>query len=350
MLKKRIIIGSRASPLSVAQAKEVRALLKEKFPRHSFSLKKLVTFGDKHRNWQRRDTGILDKDVGIFVKEIEEALLTGKIDLAVHSLKDLPCRLPEGLELAAVTERMDPRDCIIFRDSKAILPKARKSPSRLSGRQAAMALKKGAHIGTSSLRRKAQLLYWRPDLQVENLRGNLNTRLEKLKIGGFDAIVVALAGIKRLGLKNLSAPPFLSEIPGQQIIPTKLMLPAPGQGALGIEIRQGDREIKALAAGLNDRKSFLCVSCERAFLEALGAGCRLPLGALAEIKDTQIHLEAVVASPDGKRLIRLERRAPLEKAEAPGLLLFQAEALGKQMAQEFSRRGAGELLKEVDKE
>ena len=334
MLKKKIIIGARASPLSLAQAKEVSALLKGKFPQHSFSLKKLVTFGDKHRNWQRRDTGILDKDVGIFVKEIEEALLTGKIDLAVHSLKDLPCRLPEGLELAAVTERMDPRDCIIFRDSKAILPK----------------LKKGAHIGTSSLRRKAQLLYWRPDLQVENLRGNLNTRLEKLKIGGFDAIVVALAGIKRLGLKNLSAPPFLSEIPGQQIIPTKLMLPAPGQGALGIEIRQGDREIKALAAGLNDRKSFLCVSCERAFLEALGAGCRLPLGALAEIKDTQIHLEAVVASPDGKRLIRLERRAPLEKAEAPGLLLFQAEALGKQMAQEFSRRGAGELLKEVDKE
>lgn len=305
MLKKRIIIGARASPLSLAQAKEVSALLKEKFPQHSFSLEKLVTFGDKHLNWQRKDTGI-------FVKEIEEALLTGKIDLAVHSLKDLPCALPKGLVLAAVTKRMDPRDCIIFRDNKTVLSK----------------LKKGAHIGTSSLRRKAQLLYWRPDLQVENLRGNLDTRLEKLKSGGFDAIVVALAGIKRLGLKNL----FI------QIIPTKLILPAPGQGALGIEIRQDDTGIKALAEGLNDRKSFLCISSERAFLEALGAGCRLPLGALAEIEDGKIHLEAVVASPDGKRLVRLNKRAPLEKAEA----------LGKQLAQEFSRRGAKELLKEVN--
>lgn len=305
MLKKRIIIGARSSPLSLAQAKEVSALLKEKFPQHSFPLKKLVTFGDKHLNWQRQDTGI-------FVKEIEEALLTGKIDLAVHSLKDLPCALPKGLVLAAVTKRMDPRDCIIFRDNKTVLSK----------------LKKGAHIGTSSLRRKAQLLYWRPDLQVENLRGNLDTRLEKLKSGGFDAIVVALSGIKRLGLKNL----FI------QNIPAKLILPAPGQGALGIEIRQDDTEIKALAEGLNDRKSFLCISSERAFLEALGAGCRLPLGALAETGDGKIHLEAVVASPDGKRLVRLNKRAPLEKTEA----------LGKQLAQEFSRRGAKELLKEVN--
>lgn len=324
MLKKRIIIGARASPLSLAQVKEVSALLKGKFPQHSFFLQKLTTRGDKVKHWRSLDTGI-------FVKEIEEALLAGKIDLAVHSLKDLPCVLPEGLELAAVTKRMDPRDCIIFRDNKTTLSK----------------LKKGAHIGTSSLRRKAQLLYWRPDLQVENLRGNLDTRLEKLKSGGFDAIVVALAGIKRLGLKNLFTPPLLSEIPEQavilgragfiQIIPAKLILPAPGQGALGIEIRQDDTKIKALVEKINHRKSFLCVSCERAFLEELGAGCRLPLGALAEIEDGKIYLEAVVVSPDGKRLVHLSKRAPLEKAGA----------LGKQLAYQMLKKGARKLLKEV---
>lgn len=302
MAKRKIIVGARASPLSLAQAKEVSALLKGKFPQHPFSLKKIVTSGDKHRNWQRQD-------IGIFVKEIEEALLTGKIDLAVHSLKDLPCTLPEGLELAAVTKRMDPRDCIIFRDTKTILSK----------------LKKGAHIGTSSLRRKAQLLYWRPDLQVENLRGNLDTRIKKLKSGGFDAIVVALAGIKRLGLKNLFT----------QIIPTKLMLPAPGQGALGIEIRQDDTGIKALAERINDRKSFLCTSCERAFLEALGAGCRLPLGALAEIKDRQIHLQAVVLSSNGRRIIRLSRKGALK----------QAESLGRSLAKKVLEKGGRDIMK-----
>lgn len=327
--KKEIIVGARASLLSLAQAKSVIKLLKSKFPRHSFCLKRITTFGDTQKKWQRLDTGI-------FVKELEEALLRKEIDLAVHSLKDLPCLLPKGLALAAVTKRMDPRDCIIFRDNKTTLSK----------------LKKGARIGTSSLRRKAQLLYWRADLQVENLRGNLDTRLERLKKGGFDAIVVALAGIKRLGSKNLFT----------QIIPAKLILPAPAQGALGIEIRQDDRGAKALAEGLNDRKSFLCISAERAFLEALGAGCRLPLGALAKIKDAQIHLEAVVASCDGKRLIRLSKRASLKKlafgqgfqpVSVVGKVLYtfpyheKVKALGRQLARQMLKKGARKLLREA---
>ena len=322
MLKKKIIIGARGSLLSVTQAQEVSRLLKGKFPHLCFSLKKLVTFGDKHRNWHksRHCAQGRDLDTGIFVKEIEEALLCGKIDLAVHSLKDLPCVLPKGLELAAVPKRHSPQDCIIFKGRKINL----------------LNLRKDARIGTSSLRRKAQILYWRADLQVENLRGNLDTRLEKLNSGSLDAIIVALAGVKRLGFKNL----FI------QIIPTKLMLPACGQGALGIEIRQGDTEIKALVEKINHFKSFLCVRSERALLKELGAGCRLPLGALAEIEDGKIHLEAVVASPDGKKLVRLSKTAPLEKAEAPGLLLFQAEALGKQLARQMLKKGAGKLLNE----
>ncbi len=343
MLKKKIIIGARGSLLSVTQAQEVSRLLKGKFPHLCFSLKKLVTFGDKHRNWHksRHCAQGRDLDTGIFVKEIEEALLCGKIDLAVHSLKDLPCVLPKGLELAAVPKRHSPQDCIIFKGRKINL----------------LNLRKDARIGTSSLRRKAQILYWRADLQVENLRGNLDTRLEKLNSAGFDAIVVALAGVKRLGFKNLFTPPFLPDnipVKGRagfiQIIPTKLMLPAPGQGALGIEIRQGDTKIKALVEKINHCKSFLCVRSERAFLKELGAGCRLPLGALAEIEDGKIHLEAVVASPDGKRLLRLSKTAPLDKSEGSGLpsdrQSQKAEALGKQLAHQMLKKGAGKLLKE----
>ena len=312
--KKKIVVGARASLLSVSQASEVIKLLKIKFPQHSFSLKKILTSGDnksralskvRGKYWQGNDTGI-------FVKEIEEALLTGKIDLAVHSLKDLPCALPDGLELAAVTQRLDPRDCIIFRD-----------------KHKAAQLKKGVIIGTSSLRRQAQLLHWRPDLKLKELRGNLDTRIEKLINGEFDAIVVALAGLKRLGLgyRNLSV----------EAIAPWIILPAPGQGALGIEARSEDKIIKAIAKKINHRTTFLCTACERAFLKELGGGCRLPLGALAEIKAGQVHLQVVVANQNGKRIIRLSRSAPLK----------EAESLGRQLARAVSNRGGWEILKEA---
>lgn len=307
MIKRKILVGARGSLLSVAQAKGVIKILKREFPAHSFSLKKIVTLGDRHKNWQRQD-------MGIFVKEIEQALLDGEIDLAIHSMKDLPTQIPSRLKLAAVPKRLDPRDCLIFKE--------RTSLSKL---------KKGACIGTSSLRRQSQVLRVRPDLRIKGLRGNLDTRMRKLTEGEFDAIIVALAGVTRLGA---AAGDFFI-----QPIPASLILPAPGQGALGIEIRSGDKLIEALAQRINHQKSLLCVSCERAFLRELGSGCRLALGALAEIKHRQIHLQAIVLSNDGRRAIRLNAEAPLK----------DGEALGESLAQECLRRGGRELLKEVDR-
>lgn len=302
MLKKRIIIGARASPLSVAQAESVIKVLRSKFPAYSFCLKKITTFADKQKNRRR-------SDVGIFVKELEEALLHKKIDLAVHSLKDLPSDLPRDLTLAAVTKRRDHRDCLIFKE-KTSLDK----------------LKKGTCLGTSSLRRQAQALRIRPDLQIKDLRGNLDTRIKKLMAGEYDAIIAALAGVKRLGYaKNL----FL------EALPVSIFLPAPGQGALGIEARTNDKTIKTLAEKINHRKSFFCAVCERAFLREFGAGCRLPLGALAEIKDRQIHLQAVVLSSNGRRIIRLSRKGALK----------QAESLGRLLAKKVLEKGGRDILK-----
>lgn len=303
MVKNKIIVGARASLLSVSQANWVIKLLKRNSPQYSFYLKKIATRADKLKH--RRHS-----DIGIFVKEIEEALLRGKIDLAVHSLKDLPCDIPAGLELAAVTKRLDPRDCIIFRD-------------KLKTAQ----LKKGASIGTSSLRRRAQLLHWRPDLKIKELRGNLDTRIKKLISGEFEAIVVAWAGLRRLGYRNLSVKP----------IAPRLMLPAPGQGALGIESRSEDTIIKAIARKINHPQASICTACERAFLKELGAGCRLPLGTLAEVRQGKVHLQIAVASLNGKRLIRLSDKAGLK----------EAEALGKRLAREVLRKGGREILNEA---
>ncbi|OGX24406.1 MAG: hydroxymethylbilane synthase [Omnitrophica WOR_2 bacterium RIFCSPHIGHO2_02_FULL_45_21] len=306
--KKKIIIGARGSLLSVVQAKSVIKVLRSNFPAYSFCLKKITTFADKQKNWRRLDLALA---VGIFVKELEEALLRKEIDLAVHSLKDLPSDLPRDLTLAAVTKRIDPRDCLIFKEKTSLYK-----------------LKKGACLGTSSLRRQAQALRIRPDLQIKHLRGNLDTRIKKLLAGEYDAIIAALAGVKRLGYaKNLLL----------QALPMSIFLPAPGQGALGIEARTDDKTIKTLTEKINHRKSFLCAVCERAFLREFGAGCRLALGALAEIKDRQIHLQAVVLSSNGKRIIRLSRKGALK----------QAGALGKQLAQQMLKKGARKLLKEV---
>lgn len=302
MAKRQIIVGARGSLLSIAQAKGIIRSLKQEFPAYSFSLKKIITYGDRHRRWQRDDTGI-------FVKELEEALRSREIDIAVHSMKDLPTQTPRGLSIAAVTKREDPRDCLI---SKEKTPLAK--------------LKRGATVGTSSLRRRAQLLRLRPDFKIKGLRGNLDTRMKKVAEGELDAIVVARAGVIRLGA--FSSDFFI------QPIPASFILPAPGQGALALEVRAGDKTMETLAKSLNHRESSLCVSCERAFLGELGGGCRLPVGAFAEIKKGWLHLRAIAADKDGKIMIRLSKKAPLK----------EAESLGKLLAYECLKRGGGHLI------
>lgn len=302
--KKRIIIGARGSRLSIIQAKWVISLLKKKTSGCAFSLKKIVTSGDRKIPWQRASQGI-------FVKEIEEALLSAKIDLAVHSAKDLPTKTPPGLNLAGITKRESPFDCIIFREKTSL--------SRL---------KKGALIGTGSPRRMSQLLRFRPDLKIKNLRGNLDTRIEKLKKGEFDAIIAAYAGIKRLGYKKLHL----------ECLPPEIMLPAAGQGALGIEIRAQDKLCENLAKAITDLNTLRCVYAERAFIKEVEAGCRLPVGALARIKNRRLFFEGVVAGLDGKKIFRIQRQG------RPS----QAENIGKTCAKEIMKKGAGKILKGIE--
>ena len=306
MRKRKIIVGARGSLLSVAQTEGVIRFFQRRFPRYSFTLKKITTLGDKAKTWLRTDKGI-------FVKEIEDELLAGKIDMAVHSIKDLPSKIPSRLKLIAVTKRENPRDVLITKNNFDLF-----------------SLKPGSVVGTSSLRRKAQILRHRPDLRIENLRGNLDTRIKKLNAGLYEAIAVAAAGLKRLGYKNI----------GARLISTKIMLPSCGQGALGIEVRGNDSFMQKLAKKINDRNSFICVSCERAFLRETGAGCRMPVAAFAKIRDRRINLSVMIISLDGKNAVRLSRSAPLS----------QALALGKSLAVEALEKGGREILAQIKNE
>ncbi|HLD40883.1 MAG TPA: hydroxymethylbilane synthase [Candidatus Omnitrophota bacterium] len=298
--KRKIIVGARGSLLSRAQTDIVISALKKKSPGYKFIFKKIITAGDRNKTRQK-------EAVGIFVKKIEGALLSGQIDIAIHSAKDLPSELPAGLKLAAVPKRESPADVLIARE-------------KISLRE----IKPRAVIGTSSPRRRAQLLNLRPDLSIKDLRGNLDTRIKKLETGEFTAIISALAGIKRLKIKNLF----------YQILPNNIMLPCAGQGALAIEIRKKDKFIKGIVSKINHPPSFTRVSCERAFIQELRAGCRLPVGALARIKGKRISLEAKVLSPDGKKVIYLKKSASVSKAES----------LGRALAKEALKKGAGEIL------
>lgn len=301
MALKTIKIGARSSKLSRAQARWVIERLKNKFPRYRFRFIPINTLGDRKKDWQ--------KDVvGIFVKEIEEALSRGIIDIALHSAKDMPVKLQKGLKLAAIPKRENPKDTLIFLN-----------------RQALNTLKSGSLIGTGSPRRGAQLLNMRGDLAIKNLRGNLDTRIKKLRGGGYSAIIAAAAGIKRLGIKNL----HLLELSDKQ------MLPAAGQGALGIEIRESDIFIEKLVKRINHRESFFCVSCEREFLKTIQAGCRTPVGALARIKNKRIILRAAVADIDGRAVLRLKRSGSIKNFLG----------IGKALAKDALKKGAGKILK-----
>jgi hydroxymethylbilane synthase len=295
-----LVIGSRGSQLALWQANWVRAQLEA--IGHSCRIEIIKTTGD-------RITGVPLAKVGtkgLFTKEIEEALLAGRIDLAVHSLKDLPTALPAGLCLAAIPPREDARDALVGR--------------RLTD------LAAGARVGTSSLRRVAQLRAARPDLVIESVRGNLDTRLRKLAEGQYDALVVAAAGLRRLGWQDRIA----------EILPEELMCPAVGQGALAVETREGSRAAE-VCARLDDARTRAAVEAERAVLESLGGGCQVPIGAHGQISDARLHLRGVVASPDGRRVVRRETSGPAS----------DAVRLGRELGGELLAGGGREILAEV---
>ncbi|HEX8711750.1 MAG TPA: hydroxymethylbilane synthase [Terracidiphilus sp.] len=291
-------IGSRGSQLALWQANHIAALLRANG--HHVELEIIRTTGDKITDVALAKVGTK----GMFTKEIEEALAEGRVHLAVHSLKDLPTDVPPGFELAAITRREDPRDVLLSRafDGLSHLPQ-------------------GARVGTSSLRRQAQLRALRPDLEIHPLRGNVDTRLRKLESGDYDAIILAAAGLRRLGRTELV----------REVIPAETMCPAAGQGALGIEIREGDVSTRQHLLFLDDAATHTATTCERALLRQLGGGCQVPIGAFAEVRGEHLHLTAVVAHPDGSQLLRETQSdtspEKLAAAVAAALLARGAEAI-----------------------
>ena len=288
----KLRIGSRGSQLALWQANHISALLRVQG--HEVEIEIIHTTGDKITDVALAKVGTK----GMFTKEIEEALAAGRVDLAVHSLKDLPTELPAGFEIAAITERQDPRDAFCSRKYASI-----------------QVLPQGARVGTSSLRRQAQLKAIRPDLDIHPLRGNVDTRLRKLEQGEYDAIILASAGLKRLGKTELV----------QEIIPAEIMCPAAGQGALGIEIREGDVKNGELLAFLNDANARVATTCERALLNSLGGGCQVPIGAFAERRNGKLHLESIVADPDGSKVLRDTRDGddPVKLGNDAGVALLK---------------------------
>jgi hydroxymethylbilane synthase len=303
----KLRIGSRGSQLALWQADHISALLRARG--HDLEIEIIRTTGDKITDVPLAMVGAkggLGK--GIFTKEIEDALAAGRVDLAVHSLKDLPTELPPGFEIAAVTKREDPRDAFCSRHYSSIQD-----------------LPEGARVGTSSLRRQAQLKAVRRDLDIHPLRGNVDTRLRRLEEGEYDAIILASAGLKRLGKTELV----------KQIIAAEVMCPAAGQGALAIEIRKGDDTTRQHLEFLNDPAARAATSCERALLTRLGGGCQVPIGAFAEIRNGKLHLESVVAESNGSTVLRDSR-----DGEDP-------EKLGEEAGLALLARGGGQILEAV---
>jgi len=288
----KVRIGTRGSPLALAQAREIRARLIAADPgvvEADIELVVIKTTGDRVQDRTLAEVG----GKGLFTKEIEEALIDGRIDLAVHSMKDMPTWLPDGLAIGCLLPREDPRDALFARrgDSIASLPE-------------------GAVVGTASLRRQAQLLALRPDLRVVPLRGNVGTRLKKLASGEIDATLLALAGLRRLGLADRAT----------AVLAPEEMLPAVAQGAIGVEIRADDAAARALLAPLDDRDTGLRVAAERACLAELDGSCHTPIAALAELEagGGNLRLRALIALPDGSVVHRDERRGPATQAAALG--------------------------------
>lgn len=302
-------LGSRGSALALAQSGMVKRALEERG--HTVHLEVIQTTGDRDQTTALSRIG----GKGLFTKELDVALLEGRIDFAVHSLKDLPTDLEPGVALASVPEREDPRDVLIGPQGKAAPPTLRGLPA-------------GARLGTSSLRRRALARAFRPDLRIENVRGNLDTRIAKVDRGEYDAIVVAAAGVRRLGVWARVS----------EALERTAWLPAPGQGALGLVARADDARVQGALRALDHTPSQVAVRAERALLAALGGGCQTPIAALGLPYDTGLRLWGLVASPDGTRVVRADETGSLR----------DPEALGVQVAEQLNRRGAAELLELVD--
>ena len=297
-------IATRQSPLALWQAEHIRARLEALHANLKVELVTFVTQGDKILDTPLAKIG----GKGLFVKELEAALLDGRADLAVHSMKDVPMALPEGLSLAVICEREDPLDAFVSNTYNSFDD-----------------LPQGAKVGTSSLRRKCQILKQRPDLEIIDLRGNVGTRLSKLEAGNYDAIILASAGLKRLGLAERI----------RHTLEPVVSLPAVGQGALGLECRSQDQAVLDLILPLMHAETNVCVRAERAFNAYLEGGCQVPNAGYATLENGQIHLEGRVGSVDGQTLL---------KAQQVGLP-EQAEQLGVKLAQDLLAQGAGEILK-----
>ena len=311
--KRVIVVGTRQSALALTQTGQVIEELKRISEKHgfdyTFEVKKIVTKGDRILDVTLSKVG----GKGLFVKEIEQALVDGEIDLAVHSMKDMPYALPEGLMNGAIPRRVDPRDCLVMRQGSSLDD-----------------LPLGARVGTSSLRRSSQLKNARPDLQLESIRGNIDSRIRKLETEGFDAVVLAAAGLTRMGWQDRIS----------SNIPVDVCLPAVGQGALGIECRENDGQIRELLSLINDLETELTVRAERSFLGALNGGCQVPIGAYCVLGEEvggqrQLVMTGMVGSPDGATLLKEVKQGT------------DPEQLGLDVAAALIERGADRILAEI---
>lgn len=309
MPTRTIRIGSRKSQLALIQTHWVRDELKKHFPDVAFEVTTMDTHGDRVLDVSLSKIG----DKGLFTQELEDGMLQGEIDFAVHSLKDLPTRLPEGLMLGCITEREDPADALVMHEKH--------KDKTLD------TLPAGAIIGTSSLRRLAQLRHHFPQMQFKDIRGNLNTRLRKLDEGGYDAIILAVAGLRRMDMGDRI----------HEILPPEISLHAVGQGALGIECRQGDSDILSVLQVLSHAPTTARCLAERAFLRELEGGCQVPIGVNTVLDGDQLTLTGVVASLDGQQLIKNTQTGTVS----------EAEAIGIQLAQQLRSQGAQPILDEI---
>lgn len=303
MTKRHLTIATRESPLALQQAEIIKKSLLEKHPHLFIEFLGITTQADKFLDTTLTEIG----GKGLFVKELEEALLDGRADIAVHSMKDVPMELPDGLTIPVMTHREDPRDVFVSDKYRSL-----------------MQMPIGAIIGTSSLRRQTQLKAIRPDLTWQNLRGNINTRLRKLDEDEYDAIVLAGAGLLRMGFGNRIKAYFS----------TQEVLPSAGQGALGIECRSNDERMLELIQPLNDQATYVCVSAERALCRRLGGGCKVPVAAYAHLQHEKIVLQGLVSNPNGTKILHTRIEGQLQ----------QAESLGTRAAEELIQQGAEKLL------
>jgi hydroxymethylbilane synthase len=304
---KKIRIGTRGSRLALVQSEQVRGILLEQHPDVDFEIVAIKTTGDKILDAPLSKIG----DKGLFTKEIEKELLEGTVDLAVHSMKDMPTELPSGLKIGAITKRLNPGDVFISRNGKFMRD-----------------LKPGDTIATGSLRRKAQVLSFMPHLTIIDIRGNVQSRLKKMRENPeIEGIILAHAGLERLGITELAT----------EAVPENIILPAVGQASLAIEIRESDTAIESVVAALNDADSNAAISCERAFLSELGGGCQVPIACLARVRGGTIELTGMVASLDGKSIFRSSASGPVP----------EGETIARDLARKLLDEGARKILEQI---